>query len=65
MRRRNVNAQIANASDRRIAQLEDKMETLLSAMQSFIGSNRSVVELKVDEILSRGLTLLTVGILLW
>ncbi|PKX91323.1 fungal specific transcription factor domain-containing protein [Aspergillus novofumigatus IBT 16806] len=39
VRRRNAqNAQTAKVSDRRIARLEDKMESLLSTMQSFIGS---------------------------
>ncbi|RDW76677.1 fungal specific transcription factor domain-containing protein [Aspergillus mulundensis] len=44
IRRRNV-AQNSNVSDRRIARLEDKMESLLSAMQSFIGSNGTGVNL--------------------
>ncbi|KAL2807756.1 hypothetical protein BJX63DRAFT_411241 [Aspergillus granulosus] len=42
IRRRNVhtvqNVQATSISDRRIARLEDKMDSLLSAMQSFIGS---------------------------
>ncbi|CEL11281.1 Putative C6 transcription factor [Aspergillus calidoustus] len=42
VRRRNLhnghNAPITSVSDRRIARLEDKLENLLSVMQSFIGS---------------------------
>ncbi|EAW17058.1 Zn(II)2Cys6 transcription factor domain-containing protein [Aspergillus fischeri NRRL 181] len=42
VRRRNAqNAQTAKVSDRRIARLEDKMESLLSAMNSFLGSTAS------------------------
>ncbi|EQL36588.1 hypothetical protein BDFG_01963 [Blastomyces dermatitidis ATCC 26199] len=35
---RKRNAQVAEESETRIARLEDKMESLLSAMQSFVGS---------------------------
>ncbi|KAL4900319.1 hypothetical protein BDW74DRAFT_170898 [Aspergillus multicolor] len=45
VRRRNPHAQNTNVSDRRIARLEDKMESLLSAMQSFIGSNGAAVNM--------------------
>ncbi|GES64800.1 C6 transcription factor [Aspergillus terreus] len=42
VRRRNAQStQTAKVSDRRIARLEDKMESLLSAMQSFIGTTAS------------------------
>ncbi|KAJ5430738.1 hypothetical protein N7491_007754 [Penicillium cf. griseofulvum] len=37
-RKRNIQTTPADVSDTRIARLEDKMESLLSAMQSFIGS---------------------------
>ncbi|KAL4774742.1 hypothetical protein BDW60DRAFT_205301 [Aspergillus nidulans var. acristatus] len=48
VRRRNANAQTASVSDRRIARLEDKMESLLSAMQSFIGSNGAAVNVHMN-----------------
>ncbi|KAL4978408.1 hypothetical protein BDW66DRAFT_149243 [Aspergillus desertorum] len=48
VRRRNANAQTAAVSDRRIARLEDKMESLLSAMQSFIGSNGAAVSMNMN-----------------
>ncbi|KAJ6119131.1 hypothetical protein N7523_003411 [Penicillium sp. IBT 18751x] len=38
VRRRNAQTAAAEASDMRISRLEDKMESLLSAMQSFIGA---------------------------
>ncbi|OAT01730.1 uncharacterized protein BDCG_17215 [Blastomyces dermatitidis ER-3] len=51
---RKRNAQVAEESETRIARLEDKMESLLSAMQSFVGSPGApgALEDKMESLLS-------------
>ncbi|KAL3490683.1 hypothetical protein BJX62DRAFT_237799 [Aspergillus germanicus] len=65
VRRRNVpnghNAPGASVSDRRIARLEDKVEDLLSVMQSFIGSTTGNVNAANASLVTPASTALTLG----
>ncbi|KAL2786274.1 hypothetical protein BJX66DRAFT_37334 [Aspergillus keveii] len=65
VRRRNVhnghNAPAASVSDRRIARLEDKVEDLLSVIQSFIGSNTRNANTANTSLVTPDSTALTFG----